>query len=791
MARKFGLHVLPIHKEDQLTIPEVPGLYIAVPPRRVSRRRAQERVIFHLSLTGNAPLSEKASQQLLGKLSEIYYQTDGSTTSAMRSVAEVLNKYLLDRNLRAAAKGLRGIGVLSMAVLRDDRLLFAQSGTSHIFLVGSDQVEELYDPELSGAGLGVSKAFKVRYHQQPLAPRQMVLISPQPPPSWTEGALKNLPRMQLSAAYQRLLHRVSGDVEALLLVAVEGTTRIRLLRPSQIEEIEEPEVPAGEAEVPRPDEETLLDSVKEMVFPSRSGQADPGEPEGIEDQKSAPAPDSGDPVPTRPIREPAPHPPKEPESPSRVPWQEPVDPLPPPAASRTRPAAQSSRVGDFLAGVFDHQAWKMIRKAGAVVGSAFGEVWKNLRILAGRILPDEQLLDLPGWVMGLTAVMVPLVMVVFGSYFYIKRGRDRLFEAHLSTAQALLAEAEMVEDPALYYQNMAAAMEELRAARNYRPTEEVEALYQSARNEVDSLDLITRVEFEPLFSRGLGPDVTISEVVVTSWNDLYLLNEDSGTVIWAQYNPDGYEIKKEFSCGPIEGHVSVGSLVDIAALPTSQEDEATILGIDQSHKMIFCFDDLAETPVIFEDTSYTLGRGPVEAITISTSAPHNLYILDPEKRAIWIEYESQNYHEGAEYFGAVDAPEMADAIDLATNGSELYILHQEGYVTKCITEKAIADPQCTTPFEFTDSRPGRESGPFLGDAVFQAFAVKSAPGPAVYMLDAEDTAIYRFSTQLDFQQQFRPVEGIFNEPATAFAVTMSDRLYLAVDDQVYSAQLLP
>ena len=62
---------------------------------------------------------------------------------------------------------------------------------------------------------------------------------------------------------------------------------------------------------------------------------------------------------------------------------------------------------------------------------------------------------------------------------------------------------------------------------------------------------------------------------------------------------------------------------------------------------------------------------------------------------------------------------------------------------------------------------------------------------AVYMLDAEDQALYRFSTQLEFQEQFRPVDGIMNSPATAFTVTMSDRVFLAVDDQVYTAQLMP
>ena len=88
-------------------------------------------------------------------------------------------------------------------------------------------------------------------------------------------------------------------------------------------------------------------------------------------------------------------------------------------------------------------------------------------------------------------------------------------------------------------------------------------------------------------------------------------------------------------------------------------------------------------------------------------------------------------------------------------------------------------------------RTSGEPGPFIAGASFDSFAIKGSPGIALYMLDAEHQALYRFSTQLEFQEQFRPTDGIFDQPATAFTVTMSDRVFLAVDDQVYTAQLLP
>lgn len=79
----------------------------------------------------------------------------------------------------------------------------------------------------------------------------------------------------------------------------------------------------------------------------------------------------------------------------------------------------------------------------------------------------------------------------------------------------------------------------------------------------------------------------------------------------------------------------------------------------------------------------------------------------------------------------------------------------------------------------------------LVERLFNSFTIKSSPGMAVYMLDSAEQAVYRFSTQLEFQEQFRPIEGLIDQPATAFTVTMSDRVFLAVDNQVYMAQLIP
>ena len=152
MTTRFDLNILPINHQQGKSVSRLPGMFTADPPRRSPRRRAQEKLFLHLRLEGNAPLTDTAMGQLLTKLSEVYYETEGSTTSALRNVTDVLNKYLLDRNYRAASKGLKAVGYLTQVVLREDRILYAQCGPTYIYHVTPETVVDLHDPDLSGTG---------------------------------------------------------------------------------------------------------------------------------------------------------------------------------------------------------------------------------------------------------------------------------------------------------------------------------------------------------------------------------------------------------------------------------------------------------------------------------------------------------------------------------------------------------------------------------------------------------------------------------------------------------------
>ena len=94
MAIRFNLNILPIFQQAGKTVSALPGLFIASPPRRSSRRRSQERLILHLKLEGNAPLSETAQQQLLAKLAEVGVENNREFKKTCEKLKKFISKQL-------------------------------------------------------------------------------------------------------------------------------------------------------------------------------------------------------------------------------------------------------------------------------------------------------------------------------------------------------------------------------------------------------------------------------------------------------------------------------------------------------------------------------------------------------------------------------------------------------------------------------------------------------------------------------------------------------------------------
>lgn len=447
------------------------------------------------------------------------------------------------------------------------------------------------------------------------------------------------------------------------------------------------------------------------------------------------------------------------------------------------------RIHQLPVGMILRKIGTVLAAFGRAAGNALGGVRDGVVRVARRTLPDEDMLGFPAWGLGLIAVAVPIVMVVVGSVVYAEKKGSGYFNENLEQAKEMVEAAENAEDPAQEYEYWQAAVEALGEAHFYDSTDESEALDLQISQKLDVLDGVRRLVYEPLLDgKGLGEDVRISEIVIDSYGDLYLLDEISGSVFRLVSN-NGYQVDEGFRCGPVPlGHIEVGPLVDIVPLAPGREDGAVILGIDEAHTMVLCTRAGGDTS-IFTDDSYNLPKGGVRAMTISSSEPKDIFILAPDKELVLVEYQGEGYRTGEEYFLAGDSTPMMDAVDLAASGSTLFLLHEGGRITRCLKPGTTDAPVCDAPFNFNDTRPGRSSGPTFEGVDFSEMEYKTQYGKRMYLLDSEQQAVYFFSPDLAYLGQSRPLNPLLGGSATAFTVHMHEEIFLVVGGQVYRGEV--
>jgi hypothetical protein len=228
MSTSFDLTLLPLIRSDNGDQTDLEGLHIAEPPRRTARGRAEDRLVLYFGMLGNAPLSAGKQAEILNRLGTSYYKTSGSVTTAMRAVANQLNGFLLDRNVRNASSGRQAVGLLTQLVLREKQLYLAQSGPVHAFMVQQEDIRHLFDPQVSGRGLGLSRTTPIRYYLTELGSGDVLLAANQPSPTWTAGTLRGIHGQGPESLRRRLARGRDGNLNALLVQARPGTGKINL-----------------------------------------------------------------------------------------------------------------------------------------------------------------------------------------------------------------------------------------------------------------------------------------------------------------------------------------------------------------------------------------------------------------------------------------------------------------------------------------------------------------------------------------------------------------------------------
>src|SRR3989304_2355945 len=111
----LDLTLSPLHRINGQESSSMPGLVVMKPPRKTGRGREQDRLVAYLLLTGNASFSSAEYTQIVSDAANVFYQSSGSLTSALRLAAESINHKLLERNMSTSGRGQYALGWLTLA----------------------------------------------------------------------------------------------------------------------------------------------------------------------------------------------------------------------------------------------------------------------------------------------------------------------------------------------------------------------------------------------------------------------------------------------------------------------------------------------------------------------------------------------------------------------------------------------------------------------------------------------------------------------------------------------------
>ncbi len=777
----LDLTIFPLYRINGRELGSLPGLLALTPPSNAARGRERERLIVYLLLTGNATFSTSEYLEVAQDAADMYYQTPGAMTTALRAASEMVNATLLNRNMKTTPQGQYAMGWLTLAALRDSQCTLSLSGPMHAFWFGANETRHIHEPVTSGKGLGAAHSASVYYAQVNLSAGDKLLFFGRAPNEWGE-ALKDSQRSSLEAMRRKLVTTTTADLNAALIQASEGTGLMRIFHPAEEMQAADSTPQAESTPAPAAQEGPPAHLVQPAVFSPPPADSRPQTasarnfPSSIP-RLNKPAAEQLAPPPVAELQPEA----EEEES-------QPQPPRPAPSPRRVREKREPSE-----------QTRKLARNTAAFiqwsrrVSDAFSE---KFGALVPRLLPTTEAQDpqkVSNTAMFFIAVLIPLMVVTVAIVFYMRYGRSQQYELYLAQAKEMQMQALALSDPVAQRRSWEAMLLNLDLAESYRETSETITLRQQAEANLDQLLGVLRMNFSPAFSSNLG--IQISRMAANDL-ELFMLNAETGDVLRARQtgNGRGFDIDTSFLCRPGQYEsITVGPLVDILAMPGLNFSNASLLGIDASGNLLYCAAGQVPRAIPLPPPDTNWNR--VTAFTIDNG---NLYVLDANARAVWV-YAGRDgsFIDRPYFFFGGQTPEKQDVIDIAVMGDELFMLHSDGHLSTCSYSRIQSKPtRCEDPAALINPFPAYQGVDLFAGAHFTQLMFNAPPDSSLLALDSDSQGVLRFSLrELELLNQLRPStrsdQRIPAGVVSAMTVSPNHVLYFAVDGQVYFAANMP
>lgn len=774
MAKRFDLTLLPLYRLRGNELPSPPGLLALSPPRRKARTRSDDRLFVHLNLSGNAPFSTVNYLQMTSHAAETFYQTAGSVTSALRAAVMTLNGELLEQNMAYSGQGY-SLGQLVLGAVRGEQLYLLIAGPVHFYWMDAEEQKEIFEPELSGRGLGLSQGTNFYLTQLPLHAGGRFLISPTLSKTWKEILLRNRQSAASLEVLRNVLMRQSVDDQNAVLADVEaGRGEIKVLKAERTDPPTLASISKKIAEEPQ---------VPEPHIPSHSPEPNIPSPGAVaEDEKDETSPLDSESKPPQADDILASIPRKAPE----------VEPIPEQVEPEEEEVEEEIPTGPPKSEIIAREGARAIAKGIKTTRERNNRVKSFVRKMLPRILPasdSETPMQLPAWVMALIAVIIPLIVVTIASVVYFQFGRDLQFESYLQEAQVARVRAVEQEDPVAKRIAWEDVLQKLEVAERYDSTPDSENLRREARSALDELLGIARLEFYPAV-KDLPRNIRIKRLAATD-TELFMLDSVSGNILRAYRVGDGYQYDDEFICQSGElGSKTIGALQEMIALPVSNAMGASVMGIDRSGNLLYCV--AKQVP-----QTATLLPPPVGLKEITAAVLDNdvLYLLDAPSKEIWV-YSGQasTFNSYPTSFFEQAPQEIGIALDMSVRGQDLYLLLANGEIASCTYSLLSTVPtRCVAPVNLIDPHPAAGGNDIFNQSLFTQLHLSAPPDSALMLLAVDTQAVLRFSPRsFELQNQIQPLIGSIPGDNLSAMTTNSGRLlFIAQGNQVYLIPNMP
>ncbi len=721
----------------QETSPEkvVPGLIAQPALSRPARGRDKDFLLAHLTLTG--PLEETAAltQQLLSAISHKFFSTGGSVTAALRTAVLEANELLLRKNL--SGNGTAREGAITCTIFRQGELFTIQAGESIAFLGHNYGIERL-PPKLPAqmTPLGRSRGVDIRFYHHRLQSGDVLLLA-DPRLSYleTDEFAPALVESQVEHGLEQLTAVIGSDSARLLLVEFSDDTLVDLEEVSRIG----PAVAAAAVPAPQPRREAPAAPVPSPATPADNRKQQPKR-----------------------------------EFTSR---QEPVT------------------LSESATAVDKEDVERRARRAGskAALGASKFTAW--LADLMVRLHPPQQerAEERVNWTWAaVIAIIIPLLVAAIVTSVYVARDQAQILsdiKTEMAQKLVLAEEAAAPLEARQQYVEILALAEQ--AANELNPSDaEIHRMRETARENLDRLDGVTRLEATPLYQYSEG--TILHKVALREGFSGGIFTLDVGNGFVYEHETDetylnlltSEPLRLLFSGQSVGNHI-VGNVVDFfwraQGFAVSREGLAML---DRNGALLTFQPSIDSTFAVPLDLSIDWVN-PIAA----TDFDERLYVLDTGARQIWKYFpEGEDFHAEADQRTIVfnDDPDLANAVDfdLYSEDGSLVLLYNDGRIRYYDTRNGRIEWDETTLLENGLNVP--LSNPTSVEIVGRGL------NATVFIADAGNGRVVQVSRPTgQVLAQFRATgsdgEELFNGISDFAVAELPLRLFVTKGDTLYTA----